>query len=82
MFASPHGREVWAVILEKAFAKMCGTYRAIEGGITEWGIMAMIGRPGWRYYFEDGKFVRYDIKGCKDGDDVRGVQLLKRDESY
>eukprot|EP00435_Cladocopium_sp_Y103_P027979 s595_g6.t4 len=35
LYAHPHGKETWVMMLEKAFAKLCGSYAATEAGITE-----------------------------------------------
>ena len=53
-YARPYGREIWAMILEKAFAKLCGGYAAIEAGITEWGIVCLTGGEAWRYELAKG----------------------------
>ena len=33
-FVSPNGNELWAIILEKAYAKFCGSYAALDGGVS------------------------------------------------
>jgi len=45
LFSSPaHGsHELWVLILEKAFAKFCGSYAALEGGMPLWALEAMTG---------------------------------------
>jgi len=82
MFAAPHSSEIWVMILEKAMAKMCGSYAAIEGGITEWGIMCMTGMNGWRYYIENGVWTRNDIIPQKDKNDKRECGLHATGEKY
>lgn len=43
LFTQPNGNELWVMILEKAFAKFCGSYHNLEGGSSLWAIRAMTG---------------------------------------
>lgn len=56
LFAKPNAREIWALILEKAVAKLCGSYAALDGGFTEWGVVCLTGQKAWWYDSE--------VKGC------------------
>jgi hypothetical protein len=42
-FSQPNGNEMWVILLEKAFAKFCGSYGALDGGHTVWAWQAMTG---------------------------------------
>jgi len=44
LFANPDGEEIWALLLEKAFAKFCGTYGALSGGMPSFAFQAMTGQ--------------------------------------
>ena len=44
-FATPHGHELWAMLLEKAWAKLNGGYSNIIGGIVSEPISALTGFP-------------------------------------
>lgn len=50
-FAKPNGNEAWVLILEKAFAKWCGSYAKLTGGLQvfAWGVTRDVGGPQWNY---------------------------------
>jgi hypothetical protein len=43
LFTHPHGNELWAMVLEKAFAKFMGSYAATEGGYPLFAMRAITG---------------------------------------
>lgn len=45
-FSRTHGREMWVIIAEKAFAKIHGSYERIEGGDTQITLRDLTGAPG------------------------------------
>lgn len=47
IFIEPHGGQLYAALVEKAFAKFCGSYHAIEAGHTEWAWHALTGDPAF-----------------------------------
>eukprot|EP00928_Gymnodinium_smaydae_P032881 TRINITY_DN23712_c0_g1_i1.p1 TRINITY_DN23712_c0_g1~~TRINITY_DN23712_c0_g1_i1.p1 ORF type:complete len:630 (-),score=121.36 TRINITY_DN23712_c0_g1_i1:84-1973(-) len=82
-YAKPNGGEIWALILEKAFAKLCGSYAAIEGGVTEWGLAVMTGCETWRYEISDsGRWERRNLVFMPDEQDRRGCGFRGTDEVH
>jgi hypothetical protein len=43
VFSSPSGNEMWVMLLEKAIAKLCGSYANIEGGFPLFAMRAITG---------------------------------------
>lgn len=43
IYSRAHGPELWVLLVEKAFAKYCGSYEAIKSG---WAFEAMIDLTG------------------------------------
>lgn len=80
-----HNAEVWACILEKAVAKFCGGYAAIEAGHTEWGLMALTGKQAFRYILSDQKWNRTKIVGKvneEDPSDKRDIDIFFMPEKH
>ena len=51
-FSQLNGNELWVMLLEKAFAKLCGSYKNLGGGSTIWSLRAMTG-DHCRWYEKD-----------------------------
>eukprot|EP00927_Polykrikos_kofoidii_P043043 TRINITY_DN37090_c0_g1_i1.p1 TRINITY_DN37090_c0_g1~~TRINITY_DN37090_c0_g1_i1.p1 ORF type:complete len:533 (+),score=82.12 TRINITY_DN37090_c0_g1_i1:158-1600(+) len=84
VFCQPNGNELYAMLLEKAFAKFCGSYANIEGGQTIWAIRAMTGDPARWFAMEDDKsgWKRQDLVNLESETDKRACTLRIKDEKY
>eukprot|EP00193_Tetraselmis_chui_P011676 CAMPEP_0177786244 /NCGR_PEP_ID=MMETSP0491_2-20121128/20815_1 /TAXON_ID=63592 /ORGANISM="Tetraselmis chuii, Strain PLY429" /LENGTH=360 /DNA_ID=CAMNT_0019307433 /DNA_START=329 /DNA_END=1412 /DNA_ORIENTATION=- len=58
LFAKPVGSEAWVMLLEKAFAKYCGSYSALDGGHTLWALEALTGDHVYRFSHESNGWVK------------------------
>lgn len=45
LFAKPHNLEIWVMLLEKAWAKIYGSYENIHAGFNDEGLTALTGAP-------------------------------------
>lgn len=69
---SPSGHELWAIIIEKAYAKYVGSYAQLEGGFTLWGWHAITGNNVFQMSAnDDGSWFREDMVAIKDDKDKR-----------
>jgi len=73
---------MYAMLLEKAFAKFCGAYDKLEGGQTIWAIRAMTGDRARWFARKDDKlhWSRQDLKNVEDPVDKRKCTLKIADE--
>jgi calpain-15 len=86
LFAQPKGRELWVLLLEKAFAKFCGSYEGLNGGNEIWAFEALTGDPVFSLMREggssnDGHWVRHDLVH-QPGTEKRKIGLRKSDEKF
>ena len=83
LFAQPKGRELWVLLLEKAFAKFCGSYEGLNGGNEVWAFQALTGDPVFNLIREkDAKWTRYDLAHRNDPKKKRAIGLRKTEEKY
>jgi hypothetical protein len=63
LFAKPNDRELWVLLLEKAFAKLLGSYHKLDGGYSLWGLQALTGDEvsNWRLE-KGGSWGEYEIR--------------------
>jgi calpain-15 len=55
IFSRSNGNELWVLILEKAYAKLHGSYYALRGGWVNEGMIDLTGCPTLTYKFDDDK---------------------------
>ena len=69
-FSKPHNNELWAILLEKAWAKLNGGYSNIIGGIVSEPISSLTGFPteylSHKQLEEDEIYEKIEV-GCKEG---------------
>lgn len=81
-FIQPHGNELWAVIIEKALAKHCGSYHALEAGHTEWAWNALTGDPAFVLVKSaDGASWARSKLVCYEADNKRGAYFTSTGET-
>lgn len=74
VFSHPKGNEMWVMLIEKAIAKLCGSYSNIEGGYPLFAMRAITGDEVNSFCFDRGadKWSRLDMKVLqgKNGPDI------------
>jgi hypothetical protein len=84
-FMKPNGNELWAIILEKAYAKFCGSYADIDGGFVLWGWYTMTGQHVFQLSLEEKKgktWIREDMVAKQDEKDKRACGFRTTEESF
>jgi calpain-15 len=62
--------ELWCILLEKAWAKLHGSYQRIEGGLPSNALFAITGKPSWRHIHKYTENLFTLIKSYEDRDFV------------
>ena len=81
IFAQPHNNEMWAVLLEKAVAKFCGSFENIVGGQTAWALMTLTGWPTFIMSESERGWRRINCE-CAGGEKRRDMQMKGTNETY
>jgi len=54
IFSKTNGNELWVILLEKAYAKLYGSYHKIESGLSSCALKDLTGAPS-EYFIRKGE---------------------------
>jgi len=82
-FMSPNGKELWAIMIEKAYAKWAGSYSKLDGGFVLWLWHSMTGDNVFQMSKnDDGSWYREDMVILDEKDDKRACGFRKTKETF
>jgi hypothetical protein len=65
VFSKPKGNEMWVMLIEKAIAKLNGSYANIEGGFPLYAMRAITGDEVNTFQLKNNTWLRLDMKVLK-----------------
>ena len=77
LFSRAHGNELWVLLIEKAYAKLHGSYCSLRGGHANEGMMDLTGCPSTIYNFKNDK-----VKGMIESGELWQDLLQYDEEGY
>ena len=81
LYMKMNGDELWAVILEKAFAKFCGSYGALDGGWAVWGWRVLTGDHCFRLTLDEGRWHKTTFEASRGENGIDGM-FRATDEAF
>lgn len=77
-FARPLGDELWVMLLEKALAKFCGSYGALNSGYPGWAFQVLTGKSDLIFFLNEGKHWRKcAVKKPDSKEDARNPRSMR-----
>jgi calpain-15 len=73
IFSRNHGNELWALILEKAYAKLQGSYFSLRGGYASEALLDLTGCPTFTMVFDE-EDVKNKVENNTLWEDIKGFE--------